>query len=272
MEPGQRLDDKAKGIFRAAVTIARNAGSREDAIGKSWAATLGLPYVERSHNSSMERLLADNQLDALLVVTSRGPEIFSPEGRFAYHPSMAVLRLQQLKRGGSDHLIEALGIAEGSRVFDGTLGLAADAAMASFIVGEKGRVIGTEAAPLLAFAVRYGLAHYEAEDADLTAALRRITAVGMTAAEYLRGCGADAFDVCYFDPMFRHPVNGSKNMESLRPLSYEVPLDEETIKLALKAAPKVVIKERGEYSLRRFGCTEFVGGKYSRIKFGIIRR
>ena len=76
----------------------------------------------------------------------------------------------------------------------------------------------------------------------------------------------------YFDPMFRHPVQGSKAMEALRPLALEEPLDRTTVELALKVAPRVVIKERSEYLLREYGCQEYVGGKYSRIKFGIIRR
>lgn len=264
--------DKKRGLFRAAVLIARNAGRKEAVLGRKWAEELGIPYVERSRNMGLEEHLQSLGLEAFLVVTAKGPEVFSPEGRFAYHPSMAVLRLQQIKKGNGDHIIEALDLHKGSRVFDGTLGLASDAALASYIAGPEGTVIGTEAAPLLAFTVRYGLAHYEAEDADLTAALRRIKAVGMTAGEYLETCGKDAFDVCYFDPMFRHPVKGSKNMEPLRPLSYEVPLDQRTIDLALQAAPRVVIKERGENILRQYGCTEFVGGRYSRIKYGIIRR
>ena len=61
-------------------------------------------------------------------------------------------------------------------------------------------------------------------------------------------------------------------MEALRPLALEEPLDRTTVELALRVAPRVVIKERSEYLLREYGCQEYVGGKYSRIKFGIIRR
>ena len=45
-----------------------------------------------------------------------------------------------------------------------------------------------------------------------------------------------------------------------------------TVELALKVAPRVVIKERSEYLLAEYGCEEYVGGKYSLVKFGIIRR
>lgn len=118
----------------------------------------------------------------------------------------------------------------------------------------------------------YGLKNYVAEDADLTAALRRIQPVQALAEDYLTQCAPDSFDVVYFDPMFRHPVNGAKGMEALRPLSYEEALSAETLQLALRVAPRVVIKERSEYILREYGCEEFIGGKYSRIKYGIIKR
>ena len=183
-----------------------------------------------------------------------------------------MLRLQQLKRGATEHLLTALDLRPGKRVLDATLGLAADAAISSYIVGDEGTVVGLEASPLLHFAVSYGLQHYVAEDADLTAALRRIQPAQALAEDYLAQCAPDSFDVVYFDPMFRHPVNGAKGMEALRPLSYEEALSAETLQLALKAAPRVVIKERSEYILREYGCEEFIGGKYSRIKYGIIKR
>ena len=122
------------------------------------------------------------------------------------------------------------------------------------------------------FAVSYGLKNYVAEDADLTAALHRIQPAQALAENYLAQCASDSFDVVYFDPMFRHPVNGAKGMEALRPLSYEKALSAATLQLALKAAPRVVIKERSEYILREYGCEKFIGGKYSRIKYGIIKR
>ena len=133
-------------------------------------------------------------------------------------------------------------------------------------------MVGLEASLLLHFAVQHGLAHYECKTPLLTAALRRVEAVHAVAAEYLATCAPNSFDVVYFDPMFRHPVQGSKAMEALRPLSLEEPLARSTVELALKVAPRVVIKERSEYLLAEYGCQEYVGGKYSRIKFGIIRR
>ena len=253
------------------VTTARNAtGSAAAAQARAWAEQLGALYVERPHNMGVDELMAQYDLAALVVVEKDGPRIHSAAGSFAYHPGMAVLRLVQLKRGQTEHLVAALGLKPGVRVLDATLGLAADAAISAYVVGAGGCVIGLEASPLLHFAVSYGLAHYLAEDADLTAALRRIESVQALAKDYLAQCAPGQFDVIYFDPMFRHPVNGAKGMEALRPLSYEAPLDAETLALARSIAPRVVIKERSEYILRQYGCQEFIGGKYSRVKYGLL--
>ena len=256
-----------------AVMLSRNArGSGAVQTAKDMAARLGVAYLDRPHNQVLEEFMAAQALAAVIVLEKDGPRIHSESGTFAYHPGMAEIRVQQLLRGAPDHLVQALDLRSGARVLDCTLGLASDAAVAACVVGPTGRVVGLEASLLLHFAVQYGLAHYECKTPLLTAALRRVEAVHAVAGEYLAACAADSFDVVYFDPMFRHPVQGSKAMEALRPLALEEPLDRTTVELALKVAPRVVIKERSEYLLREYGCQEYVGGKYSRIKFGIIRR
>ena len=260
-------------VGKYAVMLSRNArGSAAIETAKAMAAQLGVAYVERPHNQVLEAFMAAQGLAAVIVLEKDGPRIHSEHGTFAYHPGMAEIRVQQLLRGAPDHSVRALDLHPGARVLDCTLGLASDAAVAACVAGSTGRVVGLEASLLLHFAVQHGLAHYECKTPLLTAALRRVEAVHAVAAEYLATCAPNSFDVVYFDPMFRHPVQGSKAMEALRPLSLEEPLARSTVELALKVAPRVVIKERSEYLLAEYGCQEYVGGKYSRIKFGIIRR
>ena len=260
-------------VGKYAVMLSRNArGSAAIETAKAMAAQLGVAYVERPHNQVLEAFMAAQGLAAVIVLEKDGPRIHSEHGTFAYHPGMAEIRVQQLLRGAPDHLVRALYLHPGARVLDCTLGLASDAAVAACVAGPTGRVVGLEASLLLHFAVQHGLAHYECKTPLLTAALRRVEAVHAVAAEYLATCAPNSFDVVYFDPMFRHPVQGYKAMEALRPLSLEEPLARSTVELALKVAPRVVIKERSEYLLAEYGCQEYVGGKYSRIKFGIIRR
>ena len=81
------------------VTTARNAtGSAAAAQARAWAEQLGALYVERPHNMGVDELMAQHDLAALVVGEKDGPRIHSAAGSFAYHPGMAVLRLQQLKR------------------------------------------------------------------------------------------------------------------------------------------------------------------------------
>ncbi len=255
------------------VTCSRNArGSEPFAEARALATELGAVYVERAHDRTLTELLREQGLSALIVMEKDGPRVHSEAGTFAYHPSMALLRIQQMLNGGHDHFVEALGVREGARVLDCTLGLASDAAVAAFAVGATGRVVGLEASPLVHFAVSYGLQHYESKAPLLTQALRRIEALRTEAGAYLTRCAEDSFDVVYFDPMFKRPVAGSRAMDALRPLAYAEPLNAELVRQALRVAPRVVIKERAEYLLAELGCREFVGGRYSRVKYGILRR
>lgn len=260
-----------------AVTVGRNCGSAYVEQAKAWAQQLGVNYFDRPQNQKLEEYLKDHQLEAAIIATSQGPRIFTALTDFHYHPGMAVLRLQQLKKGEGDHFKEALNLKKGDRVLDCTLGLASDAAIASYCVGPKGSVTGLEASELLFFVVNYGLHNFEAEDPELTEALRRIRAIPAVAKDYLKALveqhkPEDLFEVIYFDPMFRRPVKGSVAMDALRPLSYEKPLDRETVELALKLAPRVVIKERNIGILQELGCQEILGGRYAKVKYGVIRR
>lgn len=258
--------------MKFAVTTGRNCRQVIEDKAKIWARQLGAPYLPRGKYKNLALLQKDLKLDAVVVATADGPQLVTKDDVFFYHPGMAVLRLQKLKRGEGDHLLGALAVQEGSRVLDATLGLASDAAIACYFVGRSGKVIGLEASRLLWFVVSQGLKTYEAEDNDLTLALRRIETVQTDAQKYLAACAEDSFDVVYFDPMFRHPVQDSAAMRALRPWAYGQPLNEATVNLALKAAPRVVIKERSEKILAEYGCQEILGGRYSKVKYGIIRR
>ena len=257
--------------MKFAITMGRKGGLDLSRQAQEWARQLQVPYLPR-REGSLQQLLEEQGLEALLVATQKGPQLVSAEGTFFYHPSMAVLRLQRLKAGEGDNFVQALELQPGKRVLDCTLGLASDAAIASFVVGPTGRVVGVEASRPLHFTVSRGLQQYVAEDEDLTTALRRITTVNAKAADYLAQLPADSFDVVYFDPMFRYPVNSSSCMEPLRPVAYEKALELSTVEEALRVAPRVVIKERGYGIFKEYGCQEVLGGRYSKVKYGVRRR
>lgn len=258
--------------MNAGVTCCRKATPEKIEQAKAWAAELDLPYVPRNEEISVPAFLEERQMDWFLVAAGDGPFVYTKTGKLGYHPGLAPLRILELKRGGTDQLVTALGLKPGMRVFDGTMGLAADSVVAGFAVGETGKVIGTEVSLPMAFLLKQGLASYETGKPEIDGVLRRIEVHCMSAKEYLKTVPADSFDVCYFDPMFQTPTRHSSAMDSLRPVACMDPLDEETIALALKAAPMAVLKERGERSLRAYGCTEITGSSNAHFRFGRIYR
>ena len=142
------------------VTAIRKCGTELYNEARSWACTLDLPYIPRPIHGTLDQLLREKGLKAVLVATHQGPQVYTEEGILKYHPSMGVPRIRNLKRGGSDHLAQACGFRTGMRVLDCTLGLAADAVVASFLVGPEGKVVGLEASPVLYWAVSQGLKTY----------------------------------------------------------------------------------------------------------------
>ena len=241
-------------------------------IAKEWAQELGVDYIPRDAKSSLDNVLAAYGLDCLLIATQNGPQIYDKQGFLRYHPGMAVLRLENLLKGQVDNFTKACGLETGNRFLDCTLGFGSDSAIAAHLVGDKGTVTGLEGSQPLWFLVREGLQNYQCENPLLTKALRKITALNVKAEEYLPTLAADSFDVIYFDPMFQRPIVASSNMVPLRPVAYHKPLTKEMIAEALRVAPKVVVKERQEKILRELGFTEFIGGRYSHVKYGVLRR
>jgi 16S rRNA G966 N2-methylase RsmD len=177
-----------------------------------------------------------------------------------------------MQRHENDNFLTALNVRPGQRVLDCTVGLAADALLASCAVGEAGKVVGLEASLPLWFLTSRGVQAYRGTIPELARDLHRVEIIHGEASAYLRSLSEDSFDAVYFDPMFRQPVRRSSEMTPLRPLAYGEPLRPETVELALKAAPRVVIKERSLDILKEYGCTEFVGTKYSAVRFGIRTR
>lgn len=252
------------------VTTTRDNQDELQSTALRWARALQVPMIIRN-NWNLDKLKKEYEVDAILLATSQGPKVYCKGHKFFYHPSMAQLRIENIKKGQVDYMAEAMDLHPGMRVLDCTLGLAADAAIASYMVGPTGKVVGLEASELLHFVVQNGLKTYDTKDEDLTAALRRIVAVRAEAATYL-STRMEEYDVIYFDPMFETPVESSSNMEPLRDLAYESKLTPEIIQLALARAPRVVVKERYIKYLRDLGCTIFMGGRYSSVKYGVILR
>lgn len=129
--------------IKFAVTCNKNDARRMKATAKAWAAELQIPYVERYENGSLDVMLQDLQLDALLIAGKKGPQIYTREGMLLYHPGLGKVRWQRVvQRGESDNFLTAMNISPGQRVLDCTVGLAADALLASHAAGGNGNCCG----------------------------------------------------------------------------------------------------------------------------------
>lgn len=247
------------------VTTSRRATEAEvkDAVGL--AERLGLPYKEREGPLRPED-------GAILVVTKEKLVIESSSGPLFFHPGMAKPRIAALRQGRRDVMVDAMGLEEGMAVLDGTLGLGADAIVTSYVTGSQGRVVGVEAVPALAEVVAQGLAAYVFPHDDIVEAMRRIQVVPTDHRQYLTSQGDGSFDVVYFDPLFQDPVRETIHMQPWRQLGSRRSLDKDVIDEAMRVARhRVVVKERqGSDVFRQLGIDRIVGGKGSRIAYGVL--
>lgn len=259
------------GSIKFAVTTALSQTKDMVLKARQIACTLGVAYVERN-GRSLKLITESLGMAGLIVVSAQRVSFVSGAGEFYFHPGLAGLRINELKYGKTDQMIVAMSIGPGSTVLDCTLGLGSDAVVASFIVGENGRVVGLEGSPVIAYLVKTGLSAYPEPSEDIAAAMRRIEVVRAEHHDYLQALPPGSFDVVYFDPMFRIPRRRSPAMNAMRALACPEPLKRETINLAIKvAAKRVVIKERrGSEEFIRLGVEKIFGGRYAPVVYGLI--
>lgn len=165
------------------------------------------------------------------------------EAPFFFHPNSAAFRLKRVARGEDDPLLTACALRKGDTFLDCTLGIGADSLLATFAVGEKGKVTGLEADQNVAFIVKTGMQNYDTTELPLTACMRNIQVVHTTALEYLKNQKDDSFDVVYMDPMFEEIIEESTNFEALRYAGKHLTLTDEWVAEAKRVAKsRVVLK------------------------------
>lgn len=253
------------------VTTPRRAGAGEEELARQVAASLGLPWAPRLWQS-LDRLRARYGARGVLVVSEEGWTLQTPQGPLAYHPSMALIRIRTLRRGGVDPMVEAMELAPGMSLLDCTLGLGSDAVVASFVVGDQGRVVGLESVPVLAALVARGLQAYQHRDPELVAAMRRVAVRAVSYQVELPRLPDRSFDVVYFDPMFREPLWESASMVPLRAVADPQPLSPAALAEARRVARRrVVVKERpGSPEFNRLGVRQVAGSPRGRVAYGVL--
>lgn len=258
-------------MVKAIVTTERKCREESVALAQELSARLQIDYVER-HKESVGKLMEKYAVEAVLVAYPQELKLNSSAGEMFFHPNMSQLRVKNLRKGEKDHMSEAMGLQEGMSVLDCTLGFGADAIVASFGVGEKGRVVGVESSPLIAAVTGHGLQHFLPGNYPLYAAMRRIEVVNMDYLDYLRQQPDNAYDVVYFDPMFRKPLTASNGISPLRSVANHAALSVEAVEEAKRVArSRVVMKEvNGSEEFGRLGFEKIMGGKYSKVHYGVM--
>ncbi|MDO0821321.1 class I SAM-dependent methyltransferase [Desulfosporosinus nitroreducens] len=219
-----------------------------------------------------------------LTITRRGVFLHNGRSRIAFHPSMAVIRLLNLLRGGYDRYLDATQLRDGDSLIDATLGLGTDTLIGAWAVGKSGNVQAIEKSPILAAIVQDGLNHFtkiipgsKSKDKQdtwyaLTQAAQRIKVCCGEHRDYLSCIPDNSVDVVYFDPMFRNTCKKSDSIQPLHNWSNHSPLEHKSILEACRIARRrVVLKERKNSSeFQRLGFEILLGGKYSPVDYGVI--
>jgi 16S rRNA G966 N2-methylase RsmD len=253
------------------VTTIRKPDSATEILAEKISSKLGGRFVKRE-DLSFETLKKIHGAENILLVKKNSLSAITAEGELFFHPNTAHLRIKNLRGGEGDRLIDALKISEGAKVLDCTLGLGSDAIVESFIVGKSGKVVALEINPLIAEVVNYGLKNFSEDSPHILEAMRRVEVINADCGEFLKTCADTSFDVVYFDPMFRRPIQKSSGLNPIRPLADNRPLTAEIIREACRVAKfRVVMKEHsGSAEFERLGFKIADGGKYSSIAFGVI--
>ncbi len=227
---------------------------------------LGTEYVPRKDLKRIE-----SEIDFYYVVESSGRVLIRwSEGELFFHPSVAKVRMKNL-RLGRDYLVEALDPEGDEIVLDTTFGLGSEAIlMAAFL--PRGKVVGLEKSVHIYTVVREGMRLYKSKVKWIDDAIKRIELLHADFKEFIRSQPDGSYDVVYCDPMFENPRYESSSMNPLRPFaSYDTISDEDVEEMVRIARKRVIIKSHVEDGLfKRIRVDREMGSKKSGVIYGII--
>ncbi len=240
--------------LRYVVTTSRRTDPGLTAAARAWAERLGVPFVRRAARG-LAALCREEGVHAALTVTPvRVGLVIPAEGvEYFFHPSMARTRIRNIRDGTGDPMVAAMQLKAGDTVLDCTLGRACDATVASWVVGEAGRVVGYEADPLVAALTIEGLRDYEVEGRGVQEAMRRI-------------------DARHGDCVFEETIADSQAMQPLRRIGVHRPMAPATFEQARRATRRaVVIKQRRGGAMPALnGLRDTVTGGGSSIEYVVL--
>lgn len=234
---------------------------------------LELPYIPRK-KQTVKQLQALYKQDCL-VVGKEKLELYklNESEPFFFHPSSANFRMKRLLSNQKDPLIEVCQLQEGMSFLDCTLGLGSDSIVASFIVGDSGKVTSIEQNKYIAYIVKDGLKRWDTNNEQMNEALRRIEVIHMEAIDFLQTLENNSYDVVYLDPMFETHIDESTHLDPLMNFAYFKTLDEQLIKECLRVAKnRVILKDHYESSLfKKYSFVQQIR-KTAKFHYGILEK
>ncbi len=228
-------------------------------------------YVPRLRRS-LAKIQAESQVQAVIVWESSGPVMYLNDTKFFFHPSMAKVRISAYRKNDlMDPLVQACELKADDHFLDCTLGLGADAIVASYF-SPRGKVVGVESSIAVSHIVKWGMQLYKSNMPWLQEAIGRIQVINQDHNQYLKDLDDNTYDIVYFDPMFRSPLLKSQAISPLREAANMEPLSEEAVLQACRVARRrVVIKERkGSMEFERLNCTSVYGSTNNNVAYGVI--
>ncbi len=255
----------------AIITTGRKCQDVSIDIARHFAAKLNIPFIKR-RNTSIAELIKTQNVKYVLIAKKFSLRLATLDEEIFFHPSLSHLRIKNIIQGKGDRLIEAMNLKAGMSVLDCTLGLGSDSIVESFGVGAEGSVTALEVNPYLAAVVEYGLQNFIDDNSNVVEAMRRVKVINTDYFDFLADAADNSFDVVYFDPMFRYPLERSSSLNSLRSVADHRAVTIEAINQACRVARYCVVLKENSKSLEfdRLGFKIIRGGKYSPIHYGVI--
>lgn len=253
------------------VTTAGRISEEMTAYAKEVAADLESKFVVRNEVPIYE---LHNTYNEDVLVAGKNRLAIYPNGTeesFFFHPNSAMFRVKRLMRGEHDPFLQAAQLKEGMKMLDCTLGMASDSIVASYAVGNSGKVTGLEGNRYMAYIMEKGLKQWDAGILEMNEAMKCITVKYTEHLTFLKQCEDSSYDVVYLDPMFEETVLESDGIRGLKYFALYNDIMDETIEEAKRVAKqRVVLKDHFRSS--RFEKHNFFvyKRKSAKFHFGII--
>lgn len=261
--------------MKIAVTTTREADENLNTKAEVIAKELEIPFISRG-NLSINKVFLKSDYDYLLI-TEKDKLVIKgkDDSTLFWHPNMAELKINSIRKGNREALSEACCIKEGDRILDCTLGLGSDSLVLAAVTGKGGSVVGTEINKYIAYLTKNGLEAYKNDEKRTIDYTGNIEVVNESYENYLGKQEDSSFDIVYFDPMFKNPNKKSTTINTFRSFADHRGLTKDVLAEVLRVCRKrVVIKERYEENdLENLGVKKFFGGKRKgSIIYGVIEK